>query len=101
MVKTELDTHMVLQQGPRLYITLESTYYSFVAFCHQWCNRELFYLLKENFKSLLYNSLITVRYFDKLSYLSRIPWYILGGIESDLAYKKVLVVYSLEAYGTH
>ena len=101
MVKTELHTRMVLQEGPRLYITLESTYCSFAAFCHQWCNRELLYLLKENFKSLLYNSLIAVRYFDKLSYLSRIPLYILGGTESDLAYKKVLVVYSLEAYGTH
>ena len=55
---------------------------------------DLFYLLKENFKSLLYNSLITVKHFDKFSYLSRIRLHISGSIESNLAYTKVSVVVS-------
>ena len=64
---------------------------------------DLFYLLKENFKSLLYNSLITVKHFDKFSYLSRIRLHISGSIESNLAYTKYrwLSPNTWEAYGTH
>ena len=60
----------------------------------------LFYLLKENFKNLLFDSLITEKSFDNLSYLSscllsqrwrfrRMHSNILRGIESDLTYTKV------------
>ena len=61
---------------------------------------DLFYLLKENFKNLLSDLLITERSFENLSYLSncslsqrwrfrRIRSNVLRGIESNLAYKKV------------
>ena len=60
---------------------------------------DLFCLLKESFKNLLFDPLITGRSFDKLSYLSscllsqrwrfqRIRSNLLQGIESDLAYTK-------------
>ena len=60
---------------------------------------DLFCLLKESFKNLLFDPLITGRSFDKLPYLSscllsqrwrfqRIRSNLLRGIESDLAYTK-------------
>ena len=66
---------------------------------------DLFYLLKENFKNLLFDWLITGRSFNNLSCLSscsssqrwkfrRICSNNLWGIESDLAYTKVLGVVS-------
>ena len=74
------------------------------------------YLLKENFKNLLSDFLITERSFQNLLYLSscslsqrwrfwRILSNVLRGMESDLAYTKVLGafsqhVYGLEAYDT-
>ena len=65
----------------------------------------LLYLLKENFKNILFNLLITGRIFKNLSYLwSRLLsqrwrfWRICSnvwpGIESDLAYTKVSLVAS-------
>ena len=66
--------------------------------------RDLFQLLKENFKNLLFDSLIMGRSSQNLSYLSncslsqrrfqRICSNLLRGIESDLAYTKVLGVFS-------
>ena len=61
---------------------------------------DLLYLLKENFKNLLFDLLITGRSFENLSYLSscslsqrwrfwKIHSNLLRGIESDLAYTKV------------
>ena len=61
---------------------------------------DLLYLLKEKFKNLLFDLLITGRSFENFSYLSRclLPqkwrfWRIrsnvLRGIESDLAYTRV------------
>ena len=60
---------------------------------------DLFCVLKESFKGLLFDPLITGRSFEKLSYLSssllsqrrrlqRIRSNVLRGIESDLAYTK-------------
>ena len=95
---------MLLQQGPRFFIPLEPTCCLFVACCHEFRNREssmvLFYLLKENFKNPLFDSLIMGKNFDNLSYLSsgllsqrgrfrRMYSNILRGIESDLTYTKV------------
>ena len=64
-----------------------------------------FYLLKKNFKNLLFDSLMTRKSLESLSYLAscslsqrwrfrRICSKVLRGIESDLAYKKVLGVSS-------
>ena len=77
----------------------------------------LFYLLKKIFKNLLFDSTITQRSFENLSYLSsclllqgwkfrRIRSNLVLGIESDLVYTKVLgavsqYIYGLEPYGTH
>ena len=66
---------------------------------------ELLYLLKENFNNLLFDLLIIGRSFEYLSYLSRCSlsqrwrfWRIrskvLRGIESNLAYTKILGVSS-------
>ena len=97
---------MPLQQGIRFYIPLESTCCLFVAYCHEFLNTmDLFFLLKENFKNILFDLLIMGRSFDNLSYLSscllpqrekfrRIRSNVLRGIESDLAYTKVLGVAS-------
>ena len=41
MVRTELDSHMSLQQEPRSYVPLESTCL-FFAFCYEFWNRELY-----------------------------------------------------------
>ena len=65
---------MRLQHGLRFYIPLESlafysslpTTMSSVAANHAM---NLFYLMKENFKNLLFDSLITRRSFKNLSYL--------------------------------
>ena len=78
---------------------------------------DLFYLLKENFKNLLFDLLIARRSFKNFPYLSicslpqrerfaRIRLKVLQGIESDLAYTEVLglspnTFYGLEAYGNH
>ena len=66
---------------------------------------DLFYLLKENIKNLLFDSLITGRSFQNLSYQSscslsqrwrfwRICSNVLRNIEPDLAYTKVSGVFS-------
>ena len=66
---------------------------------------DLFYLLKENFKNLLFDTIITEKSFENLSYLSscslsqrrkfwRICSNVLQGIEYDLAYTKVSGVVS-------
>ena len=66
---------------------------------------DLFYLLQKNFKNLLFDSLITRRSFESLSYLSSCPFSqrwrfrgirsnLLWGIESDLAYTKISGVVS-------
>ena len=66
---------------------------------------DLFYPLKESFQNLLFDSLITGKSFENLSYLSsfsfsqrwrfrRIYLNVLRGIESDLAYTKVLGIVS-------
>ena len=73
---------------------------------------DLFYLLKGNFKNLLFDLLITVRSFENLSYLSscsmsqRFRLNVIWGIELDLAYTKVSGVASqyilrFGAYDTH
>ena len=76
---------------------------------------DLFYLLKGNFKNILFDLLITVRSFENLSHLSscllsqrfrRVRLNVIWGIESDLAYTKVSGVasqYILQfgAYDTH
>ena len=62
---------MPLQQGPRFYIPPESTCCLLIVYAISCVTgnhtMDLFYLLKENFKSLIYNSLITVKYFDKFA----------------------------------
>ena len=110
-VWTELHSHRPLQEGPRFYIPLELTCCLFATYCHEFRNRESYDefilpdLLKKNFKDLLFNSLVTCRSFENLSYLSscslshrwrfqRIRSNVLWGIESDLAYTNVSVVVS-------
>ena len=96
---------MLLQQGPRFYNSLELACCLFLAQCHTssvtWNHTmDWFYLLKENFKNLLFDSLITRRSFKNLSYLSscsfsqrwrfrRIRSNVLLGIESNFAYTEV------------
>ena len=47
------------------YVPLESTCYLFIAYCHEFFNKDhamdLLYLLKENFKNLLFDLLIIGR----------------------------------------
>ena len=78
--------------------------------------KHLLHLLKENFKNLLFDFLMTGRSFEILFYLSscslserwklwRICSNILRGIESDLTFTEVsgaalIMFYGLEAYGT-
>ena len=101
MVCDELNSHIPLQQGIRFYIFLESTFL-FVAYYQTFLTvtMDLLYLLKENFKNILFDLLITGRSFENLSYLWscslsqrwrswRIRSNVLRGIESDLAYTKV------------
>ena len=86
--------------GIRFYIPLESTCCLFVAYCHEFLNRnhtiDLPYVLKENIKNLLFD-LIPAGSFENLSCLSscslsqrwrfwRIRSNVLRGIGSDLAY---------------
>ena len=95
MVCNELNSWMPLQQEIRFYIPLELT--SFLTGNH---TMDLFYLLKENFKNLLFDLLTTGRSFENLSYLSscslpqrwrfwRTRSNVLRNIESDLPYTKV------------
>ena len=101
MVCDELNSHIPLQQGIRFYIFLESTFL-FVAYYQTFLTvtMDLLYLLKENFKNILFDLLITGRSFENLPYLWscllsqrwrswRIRSNVLRGIESDLAYTKV------------
>ena len=101
MVCDELNSHIPLQQGIRFYIFLESTFL-FVAYYQTFLTvtMDLLYLLKENFKNILFDLLITGRSFQNLSYLWscslsqrwrswRIRSNVLRGIESDLAFTKV------------
>ena len=101
MVCNELNSHIPLQQGIRFYIFLESTFL-FVAYYQTFLTvtMDLLYLLKENFKNILFDLLITGRSFENLPYLWscllsqrwrswRIRSNVLRGIESDLAYTKV------------
>ena len=98
-----LCNHTLLQQGTSFYIALEYTSCLFVAYCHVFRNREScdgFVLLVEREFYRLFDSLITGRSFENLSYLSscslsqrwrfrRIHLNILRGIESYLACTKV------------
>ena len=101
MVCDELNSHIPLQRGIRFYIFLESTFL-FVAYYQTFLTvtMDLLYLLKENFKNILFDLLITGRSFENLPYLWscllsqrwrswRIRSNVLRGIESDLAYTKV------------
>ena len=101
MVCDKLNSHIPLQQGIRFYIFLESTFL-FVAYYQTFLTvtMDLLYLLKENFKNILFDLLITGRSFENLPYLWscllsqrwrswRIRSNVLRGIESDLAYTKV------------
>ena len=101
MVCDELNSHIPLQQGIRFYIFLESTFL-FVAYYQTFLTvtMDLLYLLKENFKNILFDLLITGRSFENLPYLWscllsqrwrswRIRSNVLRGVESDLAYTKV------------
>ena len=100
---------MPLQQGRRLYIPLELTCCLFVAYCHEFRNRELYdgfvVPIEKELKNLLFGLLIRGRSFENLFYLSscssskrrkfrRICSNVLRGIESDLAYTKVYGVAS-------
>ena len=40
MVRTELRSHMPLQQGPGFYVPPESTCCLYFAYCNELCNRE-------------------------------------------------------------
>ena len=101
MVYNELNSHIPLQRGIRFYISLKSTCL-FVAYYQTFLTgtMDLLHLLKENFKNILFDLLITGRSFQNLSYLWscslsqrwrswRIRSNVLRGIESDLAYTKV------------
>ena len=95
---------MPLLQGPRFYIPFESTCclllstaISSVTGNH---TMDLLYLLKDNFKNLFFDLLISGRSFENLSYLSscslskrwrfgRTSSSVLRGIVSDLTYTKV------------
>ena len=39
MIRSELHSHIPIQ-GPKCYIPLESVYYLFVTYCHEFCNKE-------------------------------------------------------------
>ena len=68
-----IHNHMPLQQIPSFYIPLESTCCLISAYCHKFCNRELydgFVLPDKNFKNIIFDSLITGRSCENLSYLS-------------------------------
>ena len=98
-----------MQQGPRFYILLESTWL-FDAHCYEFRDRESysgFVLPVEReliVKNFLFNLLIMARSFKNLFYLSscslpqrrfrRIRWNVLRGIESELACTKVSGVVS-------
>ena len=96
-----LNLDIVCNELNRFYIPLESTSLpttmSSLTGNHMMV---LFYLLKENFKNLLFNLLITGKSFENLSYLSscslsqrkrfwRIRSNVLRGTESDLAYTNI------------
>ena len=100
---------MPMQQGPRFYILLESTYL-FYAHCYEFCDRESydgFVLPVETeliVKNLLFDLLIMASSFKNLFYLSscslpqrrfrRIRSNVLRGIEPDFACTKVSGVVS-------
>ena len=104
MIFNELNSHMPLQQGIRFICLLNRlVVYSLpTAMSYSTVNHtmDLFYLLKEGFKNLLFDLLITGRSFEDLSYLSscsqsqrgriqRIRSNVIPVIESDIAYTEV------------
>ena len=120
MVRTELHGDMPLQ-GPKCYIPHKSTSCLFVAYCHEFRNKEswirqsIFLLTERELKNLLFNLLITERGFENFSSLSscsfsqrwrfrRLRSNVSQVTESDIACTKVSgffpsALYGLEAYG--
>ena len=71
-VCNELNSRMPVEQEIRFYVPLELSCCLSTAMSSLTGNHtiDLFYLLKENFKNLLFGLLITGRGFENLSYLS-------------------------------
>ena len=109
MVWTGLHSNILLHQGPYfIFLFNWLVVYMFPTTPYSVIKNytvDLLFLLKENFKNLLFDSLIKRRSSENLSYLSswllwrrwrfrRICSNVLGGIESNFASTKVLRVFN-------